>query len=866
MHDKLVIVVDGNSLLNRAHHAMRGTMTSKNGVCTKGIYGFVNMMSTVISKYTPGYMAVAWDVKSPTFRHEKYTEYKAGRKPADMDLVVQFPYAKKIIEAMGATNIQLAGYEADDILGTISKMAEENAMQCYVLTGDKDALQLVSQSTTVMYTLKGVSALREFDLAEMEKEYGLTPKQFIDLKALMGDKSDNLPGVDGIGKVIGERLLKDYHDLDGIYANLDKISSKNTRTKLEASKENAYLTKELAEICKTVPLSLELEDIKLKPTDVTALMEIYNELDLASALKKLMKTSKDESSNFKKEMEKISHLQISSMLDLDEIDKIPEGTDVGFALNSDFSRKTKTFVESVAVAYDDKVLSIEGSLGAAAMERLVNKNVRLCGHSLIDDIYALKVNQWQVPQVCFDAEVAEYVISSRKSDNLSALVFHQLGFTYDEEDDWDKTAKAIAVLRLKDAMMAQLEASHGLDVYNKIELPLIPVLADMEKNGMSVDVITLTEIGQRLRGQLEDVKDEIYQLAEEHFNISSPQQVGYILFDKLGLPPSKKNKTGYSTSVEVLQELVNVHPIVGKILEYRSLSKLISTYVDGLSSSIGWDGKIHPKFQQSVASTGRISCTEPNLQNIPVRDEEGRQLRKAFVSSFENGCLMGADYSQIELRVLAHMSGDEGLIESFKNGEDIHTATAAKVLGIEPSQVTAKDRSHAKAINFGIIYGMSPFGLSKEIGTTVNKASKYIEQYFDSHEKVKEFMEEQKNHAKEHGYTETILGRRRYIPEIQSSRVTVRQLGERMAMNSPIQGSAADIIKIAMVKVHRGLADEGLKSQLVLQVHDELIIDVAFGEAKQVEIILEQAMKEAMSLSVNLVTSMSMGDSWYKLK
>lgn len=867
-----IIIIDGNSLINRAYYAVRMPMVTKTGIYTQGIFGFINILTKIKKDYDSEYIAVAFDRKAPTFRHEKYEDYKAGRKKMPPELVMQMPLLKEVLSAMNIMQLETDGWEADDIIGTVAAKAEAEGLDVLIITGDRDELQLATDKTSVLITKKGIS---EFDLYNREtftEEYGFTPHQFIDYKGLMGDSSDNYPGVPGIGKVTAKKLICEYGSIDNIYANLDSIA-KSTRTKLEDGQLSAYMSQELATISLDVPLEFDKEQFRWTDPDYDKLIEIYRRLEFNTFLKKLEITQKAP--------EKEADLEVK-IISGDDIEKVLKGAETAvIKVIHDGNHIGNPVVEGIGFITDEAAYFTED---AYAFCRALNAaGTGIAGHGVKDDIYALMFYGLENARTVFDTEIAEYVLDpSRSGYDFKNLTFDYLNRVVDGESvskDVQTSMFESSASKYADSAAAWCRAvsdisavqkekikAAGLDnVLYDIELPLVSILAEMEYTGVRCDGSVLRGIGDDINDKIIELKKEIYELCGEEFNINSTNQLGSVLFEKLGLPAGKKTKKGYSTSADVLEKLKDENPVIPLILEYRTLSKLSGTYVDGLLPLISEKGRIHAHFRQTVAATGRLSCTEPNLQNIPVRNEFGRQIRKAFIS--EEGCVFeGADYSQIELRVLAHMADDSELIEAFNEGQDIHRITASKVLGIPEDEITPEQRSRAKAVNFGVIYGMSGFGLSEELSITRREAEQYISDYFDRYKSVKTFMDEQIRKCKETGFVTTLSGRKRQISEINASAYMVRQAGERLAMNSPIQGSAADIIKIAMIKVHDALADAGLRSKLVLQIHDELIIETYADEKEQVRKILQDNMENAYPLKVKLIAEVNEGTDWYMLK
>lgn len=887
---KTIVIIDGNSLINRAFYAMQRPMITKDGIYTQGIYGFINMLQKIEKDYEPEYISVAFDLKAPTFRHLEYEQYKAGRKPMPPELVMQMPLLKDVLHAMNIKTLELEGFEADDIIGTVSLEAEEAGIEPLIITGDKDALQLASDKTKVLITKKGISEFDIFDREKMIDAYGLTPTQFIDLKGLMGDSSDNIPGIPGVGEKTGIALLMQFGSVENLLANTEEITKQALKRKIEENAQLALMSKRLATINRAVPLTLDFDEMKKRKPNYDALIEIYTKLEFKSFLKRLKLEKKEET--VRATAPELKCTTISTAEELSALDSFRNET-VYIKVFSDGNHVRIPKLEGVFVmnrseaAYVDCTKLPKEKLIAA----LNSLKLRLIGHELKEELYPLMFFGYRNFETQFDTAIAEYVLdSSKNSYELSALVLEKLHIylpaleefkaegseqpemfassTADNSADYREygSISGDLVLRICEEQKTKLKEENLEEVFYNIELPLIAVLADMETAGIRTEGSFLDEFGKELKEKIELLTQEIYEYAEKSFNLNSPFQLGEILFEELGLPAGKKTRKGYSTSADILEKIKDKHPIVPAILEYRNLTKLNSTYVEGMKPLIGFDGKIRAHFRQTVTATGRISCTEPNLQNIPVRQELGRMLRKAFVASDEQHSLVGADYSQIELRVLAHLSQDEGLLEAFNQGEDIHKTTASRVLGIPKEQVTQVDRSRAKAVNFGVIYGMSSFGLSEELQIGRKEAEKYISAYFGKHQQVKKYMDMQIENCRETGYSKTMFGRKRAIHEINASAYVVKQLGERLAMNSPIQGAAADIIKLAMIKVYDELNDRHMKSKLILQVHDELIIDAANDELDEVKSLLVRNMESAAKLSVKLIADLNVGNTWYELK
>lgn len=885
MSDRIVII-DGNSLINRAYYAMQRPMITKEGIYTQGIYGFLNMLGKILDDYGPDYMAVAWDRKSPTFRHEQYSDYKAGRKKMPPELAMEIPIMKEILEAMNIENLEIDGFEADDIIGTVARIGEEEGLEPLIITGDKDALQLATDVTHVLITRRGISEFDLYDRDKMIERYELTPEQFIDLKGLMGDQSDNIPGIPGVGEKTGIKLLKEFGSVAELLANTDKISNARLKAKVEDNAQLAAMSRKLAEINTHVPLDIDIKKFIMEEPDYSRLVELYTKLEFNSFLKRLKTDGIDISGEEEGEVTEYSRITIASSEDMQKLyDAVPEGSGVVIRVFSDNNHVEKPDIVGMTMVYGSSCYYICTGDSGDIIDFLNKKQLKFSGHDLIRDYYSLLSNGLEDVVTVFDTAICQYVLDPSKSNyELKTLALEELHCDIISEKEFLENSGQTDLLGRSDAAFEeygyqwcsicarllkiqkkQLRDQELENVCCDVEFPLIGVLAAMEVSGVLVDKDTLKDIGVELEAEISTLEKEIYDLCGEVFNINSPAQLGEILFDKLGLTAGKKTKRGYSTSADILEKIKGENPVVEKILLYRTFTKLNSTYVLGLGQLIGPDGRIHAHFQQTVAATGRLSCTEPNLQNIPVRYEMGKQLRKAFVAE-EGSTLIGADYSQIELRIMAHLSGDENLISAFNSGEDIHRKTAARVFDIDYDKVTSLDRSRAKAVNFGVIYGMSGFGLSEELHISRREAENYISEYFEKHQAVKAYLDSQVEFCKANGYSRTIIGRRRFIHEINSSNYMTRQFGERLAMNSPIQGSAADIIKIAMNNVFREMKEKNMKSRLVLQIHDELIISAVDSEADAVRELLVRNMENAMQLKVELICDLNSGKTWYDLK
>lgn len=883
-----IAVIDGNSLINRAYYAMRNPMITKEGIFTHGIFGFINMLEKIKRDYEPSHLAVAFDMKAPTFRHKEYDAYKAGRKKMPPELAMQIPLLKDVLAAMRIKQIEIEGFEADDIIGTIVKKAEAEGIEPYIVTGDKDELQLASEVTKVIITRKGVSEFEIYDEKAMLEKYGFTPEQFIDFKGLMGDQSDNIPGIPGVGEKTASKLIKQFGSIENMIQHMDEITPAGTKKKVEENIQLALMSKRLATINTNVPMDIDFEEYVLREPDYDTLIPLYTKLEFNKFLKKL-NVSSENSKRIREDADITTPQEFERILvrSAEDLKNVELESTVIIKVFGNGSHLEKAEVEGISVLSGKKYYYFECEKIEGFFEWFDAQKLSFEGHGLKNDYFMLMYSGAENFNTSFDTEITQYVLDSGRSNySLSALTNEYLHVTVEDEKSFEERNSqldmfsdsvknrmdyglevCVSVLNLKRIQQEKVKEEKLENVLYNVELPLIEVMAGMEREGFKVDRQTLFNFGEELTEKINETSSRIYEYAGKEFNINSPMQLGEILFEDLGLPAGKKTKRGYSTSADILERIKDKHPIVPAILEYRTFSKLKSTYVDGMIPLINIeDDKVHAHFNQTVTTTGRISCTEPNLQNIPIRQELGRQLRKSFIPDNVNCVLVGADYSQIELRVLAHMSGDESLIESFNNGEDIHRATASRVLGIPEEEITLEERSRAKAVNFGVIYGMSAFGLSSELNITRKEADEYINAYFEKHAAVKSFMEEQVQFCRENGYVTTLMGRKRYIKEIKATAYMVRQIGERLAMNTPIQGSAADIIKIAMVRVYNAIKERNLKSRLILQVHDELIINTYEDEKEEVENLLTENMEKAFSLAVRLKADLNEGRNWYELK
>jgi DNA polymerase-1 len=885
--NKKLIVIDGNSLINRAYYAMR-PLTNKHGLHTHAIFGFVRMLNRVIQDYCPEYIIVAFDKKAPTFRHAEYNLYKATRKGMPVELAEQVPVLKELLGAMNIAMVELEGFEADDLIGTIVKRGEESDLKPIVITGDRDALQLTSHITDVLLTKKGVSELETYNQQIFEEKYNITPEQFVDLKGLMGDSSDNIPGVPGIGEKTGLKLIQEFGSINELLQRSHEIKNAKQREKIEENAQLALMSRRLAEINTHVPIDIDFEACGFKNPDTEKIVEIYSQLEFYSLLDKLNNSSDiKKSDELADEIERVNKHIITKMEEFNQISGILNQQEkVILHVCSDYNHLDTENITAVTMLAADEYVYFDMSnreLVDAVVSFIQKNELLIIGHDCKASILSLMKLGMKDFSLAFDTAIAQYLIQpERPSYEIESLALEYLNINLTEADseeeqlnlfsgalktnfEWD-LKRSLVIKKLQLLLEKKLIEDDLEKLYYTIELPLIEILARMEYHGFLVNKNELTMNSAKLSTKIDILTEDIFRLAGEEFNINSPKQLGVILFEKLNLPFGKKTKTGYSTGIDILEKLEKKHEIIPYIIEYRTLAKLKSTYADGLVNFINKNTqKIHAHFNQTVTSTGRISCTEPNLQNIPIKQEEGRLLRKAFIKENKH-ILVGADYSQIELRILAHLSKDPSLIEAFHQDMDIHRATAARVFNVEPENVTSLQRNNAKAVNFGVIYGMSDYGLSENLHISRKEAGQYITEYFNKYTMVKCFMDESIKNCKEKGYVTTLMNRKRYIPEIYSKNFNIRSMGERLAMNTPIQGSAADLIKKAMVDVFAALKSNRLKAKLILQVHDELILQVPEDEVAIVKELLKEKMESAVQLRVPLKVDLNSADNWYDLK
>ena len=867
-----IVLIDGHSILNRAFYGLPD-LTNAEGLHTNAIYGFLTIMFKLLEEEKPEYLTVAFDVHAPTFRHKMYAEYKGTRKPMADELRQQVPVIKEVLHAMGVKTIECAGLEADDLIGTLSNRCENEGMEVTVISGDRDLLQLATEHVKIRIpkTKQGKTEIEDYYAKDVEERYQVTPKEFIDLKALMGDTADNIPGVPSIGEKTATKIITQYHSIEEAHEHVDELKPPRASKALSEHWDLAVLSKELATINVKADFPYELSEAKLGNLYTEEAYIFFQKLEFKNLLSRF-----DVSAPANKVEDGFKIITSKS-----EAEKVfvqaEEASTIGAVIFKDLENVLPLFADQAGLGGIGLCFSKEESYCIKVEkditgEWLLKKLADVAEKAETYAMFRLKESMEQVTirnqANCFDVSVAAYLLNPLKNNyTWEDVAREHLGLMIDEKIDQDMKAcyesyvnyASVEVLRqkLRDTKMDTL--------FRDIEMPLVFTLFDMEQNGIRVEADALKQYGDQLAGKIAELEKEIYEEAGETFNINSPKQLGVVLFENMKLPGGRKTKTGYSTAADVLEKLAPEHPVVAKILEYRQYTKLKSTYADGLANYIQDDGRIHGKFNQTITATGRISSTEPNLQNIPVRMELGRLIRKVFIPE-EGYRFEDADYSQIELRVLAHCSGDEHLIQAYKEQSDIHRITASQVFHIPFDEVTPQQRRNAKAVNFGIVYGISSFGLSQDLSITRKEAAKYIDDYFATYPGIKTFLDHAVTHAKEEGYVVTLFGRRRPVPELSSSNFMQRSFGERVAMNSPIQGAAADIIKIAMIRVNQRLKDQKMKSRLVLQVHDELLIEAYEPELDEVQNILKEEMEHAAELKVPLEIDMHTGDNWYEAK
>ncbi|WP_101772605.1 DNA polymerase I [Peptostreptococcus faecalis] len=877
---EIMLLIDGNSIINRAFFALP-PMDNGEGLQTNAVYGFLTMMFKMIKTYKPTYISVAFDLKAPTFRHEAYKDYKAGRKKMPDELAMQMQPLKEILDSMNINRLEKEGYEADDILGTVSLDAENQGCKVYVVTGDKDAIQLASDQTTILITKKGIAEVEEYDREGVIERYNLTPDQFIDLKGLMGDKSDNIPGIPGIGEKTGIKLLTQYGSVENLLEHTSELKGAQ-KVKVEENKDLAIMSKDLATIHRSVELDYKIDDMKFGDYKTENVIKEFQFLKFNSLISRLSEIS-----------DEVEEKQDIEIFELDNIEDFKKTViDKSQLCIKIFEHEGNILNKKIYRTYlsvdGEKIYYLNGDDISKVFDLIENDDIEKIGYELKSEYIALRPYGVEIKNMGFDISIAEYIIDSKTATSYEHSTISNK-YVYknvmSKEELLGKGAKAVTyadveiekldeyaygiistVFATTEKMRDIIKEDNMEMLFYDVEMPLVEVLGDLEYTGICVNENIIGELDLEFEGIIKETEKKIFEISGEEFNINSPKQLGVILFEKLELPVVKKTKTGYSTNAEVLEKLRDKSPIIDLISEYRSVVKLKSTYIDGINALVNdIDGRIHSSFNQTITTTGRISSTDPNMQNIPVKTQMGREIRKVFVSE-KGKKLVDADYSQVELRVLAHMSGDENMIEAFRSGEDIHKKTASQVFNVAFDDVTTELRSAAKAVNFGIIYGKSDFGLAQDLDISQKRAKEYISSYFEKYPKIKGFMDDIVHSAEEKGYSTTIFNRRRYIPEIKSSNFIEKNRGKRAAMNAPIQGSAADIIKIAMVNVYNRIKEEGLKSKLILQVHDELIVEATDDEIDIVSDLLRVEMENAVNLNVDLDVDLNVGDSWYETK
>ena len=875
---KKILLIDGSSLIFRAFYAIRN-LTTKDGVFVNGVYGFLNMYYKALELINPTHIFVAFDKGSKTFRHNEFADYKGTRDNVPNEITYQFGILKDLLSSMNVNYLELDEYEADDIIGTIAKLAQKEGFEVDIFTGDRDYLQLVDDNILVYLTKKGISEIKLMNTESILEEYDLSPKQLIDVKALQGDSSDNIPGVKGVGEKTALKLIQEYGNLENLYENIDNLKGK-LKENLVNEKDKAYLSRYLGEIFLRVPIERNIEDFEIKDVNYNEYLKKLEKLEFNSIINKHFKDIKKEStvkSNQNIDFEVINFSEIFEKIKNDDEISIKFFSDKGYIYRKKFYIGIYSNFNKKAYICKDFKLS--------DFEKFCNLDIKIIGYDIKEELFFALKNNLEFKNY-EDVMILEYLIDSNKGNydilkvsneflNLEILDLKEMlgkgknkkTFFELEEDIIFKfiSQNVFAISALYDIFIEKAKENNLISLYENVEKPLVKVLADMEKTGVLVDRNKIIELNEEYSKLAYLYEQKVYELAGEVFNLNSPKQLGVILFEKIGLPVVKKTKTGYSTDVEVLEKLSKKHEIADYILKYRSLNKLISTYLDGILEYIMDDGRVRTSFKQMITATGRLSSVDPNLQNIPIRSEEGKNIRKVFVAD-KNKVFIDADYSQIELRVLAHLSKDSVMIDSFKNDLDIHYKTASEVFGVPINEVTDNQRRSAKAVNFGIVYGISDYGLSKDLNITRNEARQYIDGYLNTYPSIKSYMEEIVNKAKKDGFVTTILDRKRYIPEINSKNFNIRSFGERIALNTPIQGSAADIIKLAMIKVYERLKIEKVNAKLILQIHDELIVECEESEKETVKKILKNSMENVYKLDLPLKVDICEGRNWYESK
>ena len=864
--DKLILI-DGNSLAFRAFYGLP-LLSNQSGLHTNAIFGFQKILDKIIREENPTHFLIAFDAGKKTFRHEKYGEYKGGRQKTPPELGEQFAPIRKLIDAYGIKRYEETNYEADDIIGSLSKLADENGMETIIITGDRDLTQLASEHVTIYFTKKGVTQIDKYTPEFIEEEYGLRPEQIIDMKGLWGDTSDNIPGVPGIGEKTAIKLLKKYDSVEGVYEHIEELKGKQ-RENLENFKDDAFMSKELATIYRDMTFKFSLDDLKLPPEDVDAKIKVFKEFEFNSLLENLNESPVKNTTTF--EANRVDRLDMLG----EDVSLYLESEEANYLLNEPTVLVVTDGENSYVIATEDidkneleEFLKTRKSVNTYDLKRQIAflNHLGVLFNQFTEDImlgaFLLDPGK-KIEDVSSTVEQFNIQIDSDESHYGKGR--SKKNPTIEETKDFTEK-KALAIHHALPLLEQKLKDDDMFTLWKELEIPLSKVLSEMEIKGITVDINTLKEMETELEERLDHLKSKIYEIAGEEFNINSPKQLGVVLFEHLELPVIKKTKTGYSTAADVLEALRPQHEIIDFILEYREIQKLQSTYVIGLQGQIHEDGRIHTRFNQTLAQTGRLSSVEPNLQNIPIRLEEGRKIRKAFVPKSEENVLLSLDYSQIELRVLASISKDEKMIDAFKEGKDIHTTTAANVYNVDSSDVTSTMRSNAKAVNFGIVYGISDYGLSQQLGITRKEAKAFIDTYLDTFVNVKEYMKYIVQDAKRDGYVSTLLGRRRYVPDINSRNFNARSFSERIAMNSPIQGTAADIIKLAMVNYYESDQKDKFNAELLLQIHDELVFDIPKREVDDFVVFIKDIMEHALEMEVPLKAEYEYGPNWYTME
>lgn len=871
-----LLILDSNSLMNRAFYALP-PLTNSEGIHTNAVFGFTSMLFKIQEEIKADYVVATFDRKAPTFRHKEYKEYKAGRKSMPPELFEQFPLIKELLSLMAIDIMEIDGFEADDLIGTLAVYAESKGIEVYIVTGDRDALQLATDNVKVIITKKGITEKEIYDKDRMIEDFGVTPTEFIDVKGLMGDKSDNIPGVPGIGEKTAYKLIQTYGSVESVLQNIEEIKGKKIKENLYEYSEQALFSKKLATIKTDVPIEMDLDSIRSKQEyDILGLKKLFFKLQFKTLIDRLPKNEEDKDETPFDEYDVIEEIE-----GLKALKNNIKGSKENKPLYMSFDiigqeLYSNIAIESIYIDFEEKdfVIKLSNLLEKdrentilILKEFMEDNNIKKICYDAKNAYTSFRKIGITLEGIIFDVKIANYIIDSSKGQQrLQELINEYLGREVKGEGEALKAHENRLMVELYEVLKAKIEEFNMESLLYEMELPLTKVLSHMEEEGFRINRDMLDKLGEKFKLELDKVQKEIYEFSEEEFNINSPKQLGKILFEKLDLPVIKRTKTGYSTNAEVLEALSEKHPIINKITYHRQLAKIYSTYVEGLKSVIDSDDKIHSSFNQTVTTTGRLSSTEPNLQNIPIKYEMGREIRKVFVSESEDSVILSADYSQIELRVLAHISGDENLISAFNEHSDIHTKTASEVFNTPMEEVTPLLRGRAKAVNFGIVYGISDFSLSKDLKISRKEAKQYMDAYFERYPKVKNYMEDIVVTAKKHGYVTTLLNRRRYIPEANASNMIVRASGERLAMNAPIQGTAADIIKLAMVNVQKELYKRNMKSTLILQVHDELILNVYNDELEEVKELVKKEMEEVLDLSVKLEVDINIGETWYEAK